>query len=206
MKTGSGESVLSHRRQFIGHASCLAAVGSLLVSGCTPRLNWRDVRDPQGLWAASFPAKPVSFRRTLPLPIENQTRMISLTLWAAVIDEQRFTLGVAEPQEPMPQEALPGLARGLEEAMLRNIEGMRGPQSAGVPAAAPVPQGQQGLSATGRLRLQPQAAPVPALLLMRTWIRPPYVIEAKVVGPTDGFEQEAAEQFLSSVVIAQARP
>ena len=202
MKTGSGEIALPHRRQFIGYASCLATLGSLLASGCTPRLNWRDVRDPQGLWAASFPAKPVSFRRTLPLPIENQTRMISLTLWAAVIDEQRFTLGLAEPQEPMAQEALQGLARGLEEAMLRNIEGTRALQAAGVPSP---PQGQQGLAATGRLRLQPQAAPVPALLLMRTWIRPPHVIEAKVVGPAEGFEQEAAEQFLSSVVVGQPR-
>lgn len=201
MKTGSGEIALPHRRRFVGYASCLATLGSLLASGCTPRLNWREVRDPQSLWAASFPAKPVSFGRTLPLPIENQTRMIRLTLWAAVIDEQRFTLGVAEPEEPMPQEALQGLARGLEEAMLRNIEGTRAPQA----AKAPAPQGQQVLSATGRLRLQPQAAPVPALLLMRTWTRPPYVIEAKVVGPAEGFEQEAAEQFLSSVVVGQAR-
>jgi len=201
MRTGSGGVALAHRRQFIGYASCLATVGGLLISGCTPRLNWREVRDPQGLWTASFPAKPVSFGRTLPLPVVDQARMIRLTLWAAVIDEQRFTLGVAEPQEPMPQEALQELARGLEEAMLRNIEGIRAPQA----AEAPAPQGQHGLSATGRLRLQPQAAPVPALLLMRTWIRPPYVIEAKVVGPAEGFEQEAAEQFLSSVVVGQTR-
>ncbi|MEY3669663.1 MAG: hypothetical protein ACO24G_05500 [Burkholderiaceae bacterium] len=204
MNTRSGEIGILERRQFIGYASCLAALGGLVVTGCTPRLNWREVRDPQGLWTASFPAKPVSFRRTfpLPLPVENQARVISLTLWAALIDEQRFTLGVAEPQESLSQEALQGLAQGLEEAMLRNLEGMRAPQTAGAPA----PNRQAGrFTATGRLRLTPQAAPVPALLHMQTWVRPPYVIEAKVVGPTEGFEEEAAEQFLSSVMVGQAR-
>ena len=219
MKTGSGEIGLAQRRQFMGYASCFAAVGSsLLVSGCTPRLNWREVRDPQGLWTASFPAKPVSVSRTLSLPMGNQPQVIRLTLWAAMIDEQRFTLGVAEPQAPTVPETLQGLARSLEEAMLRNIEGTR-IQPATMQAATPgsIAEKESGresrngggdrqtLWATGSLRLERASAPLPASLAMRTWIRPPHVIEAQVVGPREGFEQEAAEQFLSSVVIVPPR-
>lgn len=221
----------------------LALGASAAVSGCTPRLNWRVVRHPEGLWQASFPGKPVSFTRQLvlhnslpvggdshsgflrngqakrngPLDTAHDTLAIlprqgtdqaasfqeesalpfSLTLWAVAVDEQRYTLGLAQPIAAVDQPRLRLLARGLELAMVRNISGTQ--TSATIEQRA-----HRATSATGSIRLSAAGEPVPARLAMRTWVSPSYVVEAMVVGPEAGFEPEAADQFLASVQVASA--
>ena len=209
MSPSSGTRAPACRRRFFGGAFGLCTAALVFGTGCTPRLNWRVVRHPEGLWTASFPAKPVSFSRTLSLPLRKGAAAIRLTLWAAVIDEQRFTLGIAQPMPEAaraeadarptgPDPLLADLARGLKEAMLRNIA------SESTPGEAMDTLPAERLSAIGSLRLVPDAPPVSARLEMRTWVRAPYVFEAKVVGPVEGFDLDAADQFLSSVVTLPA--
>ncbi|MGA1252940.1 MAG: hypothetical protein ACO3WN_03800 [Burkholderiaceae bacterium] len=219
----------------------LALGATAAVSGCTPRLNWRVVRHPEGLWQASFPGKPVSFTRQLVLQnsppvggdsqpgllqngqtkpdgprdtaldtlailprqgtdqaasLQEETALpFSLTLWAVVVDEQRYTLGLAQPIAAVDPPRLRLLARGLELAMVRNISGAQ--------TRATIEQRtHRATSATGSIRLSAAGEPVPARLAMRTWVSPSYVVEAMVVGPESGFEPEAADQFLASVQVA----
>ena len=189
-----------------------------LLVGCTPRLNWRDIRHPEGFWRASFPGKPVSYTRQLALQhtVEPQDPLItsqphpsvsplpaelslpfSLTLWAVAIDEQRFTIGLAQPSRPASPVQLRRLALGLEQAMVRNISGTfsSAPRS-GPPGNNPVP-----LEALGQVSLSASGALVPARLRMRTWVTAAHVVEALVVGPQISFEEEAVDQFLMSVSV-----
>lgn len=242
----SGDTRLStrSRRGFLRRwltVTSLALGASAAVSGCTPRLNWRVVRHPEGLWQASFPGKPVSFTRQLVLrtalpaggdshsgrPQNEQAKRdglpdtahetpvimprqgsdqaaslqdesalpFSLTLWAVVVDEQRFTLGLAQPLAAAEPPRLRLLARGLELAMVRNISGSQ-------TSATTEQRTHRATSATGSIRLSAAGEPLPARLAMRTWVTPSYVVEAMVVGPESGFEPEAADQFLASVQVA----
>lgn len=242
----SGDTRLStrSRRGFLRRwltVTSLALGASAAVSGCTPRLNWRVVRHPEGLWQASFPGKPVSFTRQLVLrtalpaggdshsgrPQNEQAKRdglpdtahetpvimprqgsdqaaslqdesalpFSLTLWAVVVDEQRFTLGLAQPLAAAEPPRLRLLARGLELAMVRNISGSQ-------TSATTEQRTHRATSATGSIRLSAAGEPLSARLAMRTWVTPSYVVEAMVVGPESGFEPEAADQFLASVQVA----
>lgn len=213
----------SSRRRFLRDYTTFAAfgLGALTpLAGCTPRLNWRMVRHPDALWQASFPGKPTTFTRQLVLHSLSTTNLsitprleaspapdtpkhpgltlpFALTLWAVVIDEQRFTLGLAQPVASLDVETLGLLARGLEQAMVRNIFGT---ETGTVSQAAAYRQ----TSAIGTVRLAASGDGLPARLVMRTWVTSMYVVEALVVGPESGFEPEAAEQFLSSVQVAGA--
>lgn len=237
---------LRSRRGFLRrciNVTSLALGASAAASGCTPRLNWRVVRHPDGLWQASFPGKPVSFSRelelrsALPVRGDSSTKSLengrakhhsvqgtshdapvimprqgtdqsaslqeesalpfSLTLWAVVVDEQRYTLGLAQPLTAAEPEHLQLLARGLELAMVRNISGIQ--------TAETIEQrNHRATSASGSIRLSAAGEQLPARLAMRTWVSPGYVVEALVVGPESGFEPEAADQFLASVQVASA--
>lgn len=215
----------SSRRRFLRDYTAFTALGLGALSpltGCTPRLNWRIARHPEGLWQASFPGKPVTFTRQLMLRSLPNTGLsitprleasaaadtpkdpglalpFALTLWAVVIDEQRFTIGLAQPGAPVDAGALRLLARGLELAMVRNLSAT---EAKPVFEAAAYRQ----TSAIGSVRLASASDSLPARLLMRTWVTAMHVVEALVVGPESGFEPEAAEQFLSSVQVAGALP
>jgi hypothetical protein len=178
------------------------------------------VRHPDALWQASFPGKPVTVTRQLVLrSLPNNELSITprleasqaadtpkhsglalpfaLTLWAVVVDEQRFTIGLAQPVASVDAAALGLLARGLEQAMVRNILGTE-TKPASMAAA------YRQTSAIGTVRLASPGDSLPARLVMRTWVTTMHVVEALVVGPESGFEPEAAEQFLSSVQVAGA--
>jgi hypothetical protein len=131
-----------------------------------------------------------------PLPAE-LSLPFSLTLWAVAIDEQRFTIGLAQPSRPASPVQLRRLALGLEQAMVRNISGTfsSAPRS-GPPGNNPVP-----LEALGQVSLSASGALVPARLRMRTWVTAAHVVEALVVGPQISFEEEAVDQFLMSVSV-----
>jgi hypothetical protein len=211
---------LSRRNFLLATAWVHVALG---LNGCTPRLNWREVRHADGLWRASFPGKPVSFGRDLALRTDKPGSLgeivprasvtavpdgsvtwlpFSLTLWAVVIDEQRYTLGLAQPAAPVEEPLLTRMAHALEAAMVRNIAGdssitpgVSQTQSGGSP-------GSQVITATGVIPDASGKTSLPARLQMRTWVAPSFVIEALVVGPQSSFESDAAEQFLSSVVVS----
>lgn len=208
------------RRSFLLAAAWLSL--GLGVGGCTPRLNWREVRHAEGLWRASFPGKPVSFGRDLALRTTQRSTLteilaraavpavpdasdtwlpFSLTLWAVVIDEQRYTLGLAQPAMPVAEKVLTLLADALETAMVRNIAG----DAVVTPEVSQAPSGGRSgsrvIAATGVVPDTTGKSSVAAYLQMRTWIAKSFVLEALVVGPQSSFESDAADQFLSSVVL-----
>lgn len=187
---------------------------------CTPTLNWRTVRHPDGLWQATFPGKPVMVVRTIPLSHQGRVQPIELTLWATKVQEHRFTLGVARisgegPDHPKAQNtsalSTQEIAESLESAMVRNIQGQRLAPSGlsgysslqGVPTNLSIIR-RPRISATGQIQLDLKKDPVAAILSMQTWVTPTQVIEALVIGPEEGFLSEASDQFIASVEIRVA--
>lgn len=163
-------------------------------------------REPDTNWQVAFPAKPVSVKRTLALT-DPPNSTIELQLWAANVNEVRYTVGYArwlgDQQDLAKQELLAG---ALESAMLSNISAH---QQTSEPASNLASSNEARpsdsdvtarplLKAVGTILLNPKKGPVEAQLWMQTHVRTSDVLEAIVLGPTETFSQEAAEQFLSS--------
>jgi hypothetical protein len=174
----------------------------LSLTGCTPELNWRIHREPDSNWQASFPAKPVSVKRTITVSDTPNTKF-ELQLWAANVNEVRYTIGQArwlsEFNDPT---GLQRLAKHLENAILNNIAaGEKSFDSTSVPTAISTQEDGTSrplLKAVGTILLDPKKDPVDARLWIQTHTRSTDVVEAIVLGPAKSFSTEAAEQFISS--------
>lgn len=166
------------------------------LAGCSPTYDWREVRDAEVGWSILFPGKPVVVTRTVALQPSPEltsgraTTEISLTMHASRIKDVSFALGLVKLEGKTPAER-GAIRRALEASRVKNIRGRIDsidPKALGSP-----------LSASGTLQLKANGDPVPARLLMRSVVRNGWVIEAIVVGPSDGFPQDEAQQFLDSL-------
>jgi len=166
------------------------------LAGCSPTYDWREVRDAEVGWSILFPGKPMVVTRTVALQPSPEltpgraTTEISLTMHASRIKDVSFALGLVKLEGKTPAER-EAVRRALEASRVKNIRGRIDsidPKALGSP-----------LSARGTLQLKANGDPVPARLLMRSVVRNGWVIEAIVVGPSHGFPQDEAQQFLDSL-------
>lgn len=194
------QSILAPRRFAVG-------LLSILLVGCSPRLDWREIQDDAAGWRATFPGKPVEVSRQLSLP--DGLGSIRLTLRSTRVDDAMFAVGWADADSPAVREA-------LESAMLANIAA----DVASTQRKTVVTFGQQMMEviAAGRMRLTPDGPPIPARLMMRSTItahgavpdtsendkRPNRwrVIEIIAVGPTAQITDDDARQFVESLRIS----
>ena len=156
-----------------------SVLATLLLGGCNPTYNWRDVASPDGAYKALFPAKPATFTR----PVDLDGLRVEMTMTAAEVDGATFAIGSASaPSAAQAQTALPAMRR----ALLRNI---------GVAdAAAPLAAGSDGLQvdATGSSNGRPLR------LHGRFVARGARIYQIIVLGATDAAPPEQVEQFLTS--------
>lgn len=169
-------------------------LGSMLVLGCTPTMDWRVVHHADGGWKALFPAKPVEVSRTLVLP--GAQRQVTLTLKSARIDHTMYAVGhIANGSNTNREE--------LEAAMLANIRAT--PDQ--VVRSEVMVQNQRFIEirANGLMLVDPVKPAVPARLIMRSAVisvpsgLPARVIEIIAVGPNDALTEEYARQFIDSL-------
>jgi hypothetical protein len=85
---------------------------SLIMLGCSPKYDWREIRNDDFRWKALFPDKPVSVTRTFTPP--NAQTSVSLTLQSSRIDDSLFAIGSIPDGSPT-------TAKELESVMLANI-------------------------------------------------------------------------------------
>jgi len=98
------------RRLFAASAAALC----LLLSGCSPKYNWRDYASPDAPYRVMFPAKPATFTRTIDL----DGMQVAMTMTAAEVDGATFAVGAAEaPDAARAQAAL----EAMQVALVRNI-------------------------------------------------------------------------------------
>jgi hypothetical protein len=94
------------------------AFAVLLLSACSPRYDWREVRPAEGGWVASFPARVQSAVREIDLG----GKRVSMAMHAARVDGVAFAIGIASLPEGSGEIADQAPA-SLKAAMLRNIQG-----------------------------------------------------------------------------------
>lgn len=111
-----------------------AALWGALAAGCSPALDWREVR-PEGSGAqALFPCKPKSHSR----PVRLGGATVTMTMVACDIEGMTFALGHADIGDPAQVgAALAGLRQALADN-LRTSEERALPLT--VPGATPNPQ------------------------------------------------------------------
>jgi hypothetical protein len=175
---------------------CAGGLG-LIMLACTPKYDWREVRNDELRWKAMFPAKPVEVSRSFTLP--NANTAVTLTLQSAKIDNNLFAIGWI-------RNTTKSTTEHLESAMLANI--------AATPASIRRSTVQKhGLSmselrASGTIRDTASKTDRPASLWMRTFTvttpsapgKPPaqHVIEVVVIGPMNELQTTDAELFIES--------
>jgi hypothetical protein len=176
----------------------------MLVAGCSPRMDWREIGNEAAGWRATFPAKPVEVSRQIELP--NGVGPIRLTLRSARVDDAMFAVGWAESSAP-------GVREALESAMLANI----GAEGKSIQRKTIETSGQQliEVSASGRMQLSPEGPPTPARLVMRSTVLADSngdkrknssdsratmrIVEIIAVGPTAQISDDEARQFVESL-------
>ncbi|HEV7856676.1 MAG TPA: hypothetical protein VGO72_06935 [Herminiimonas sp.] len=96
-------------------ASC-AIAAALAIMACSPKFDWRDVRNDSASYMVAMPDKPVTFSRDIDL----QGVKVSMTMTAAEIDNVTFAVGTAElPDATQAQVSL----NAMKIALVRNIGG-----------------------------------------------------------------------------------
>jgi hypothetical protein len=169
--------------------------------GCSPRLDWREVQLEAIGGSALFPGKPVEVSRKLQMG--GMQDAITLTLRSARIDSTVFAVGWV-------LDAGPDTREKLEAAMLANIGA-----EASMVSRQTLKQSDRVIhevAASGKMRLQPDSAPVPARLWMRSLtidLTVPekagarQVIEVIAAGPAHELKEEDARLFIESLKLSQ---
>lgn len=193
----NGLSILVRRMPITALLASIAVLGL----GCSPKMDWREIRQEAIGAKALFPAKPVEVSRTLPSP--DGASPFTLTLKSARIDQTMFALGwvIDGPEN----------ARSLlEAAMLANIQA----DAASIQREHLMIGKQQihELQATGSMRPDASSPTVPARLWMRSLVAAipasqgkgsTITIEIIAVGPAQQLREEDARQFIESLSFSQ---
>jgi hypothetical protein len=172
-----------------------------IIYGCSPRMDWREVRLEAIGGSALFPGKPVEVSRTLQMGSPQDA--FTLTLRSARIDSTVFAVGWVLHAGPDTREK-------LEAAMLANIGA-----EASMVSRQTLKQNDpviHEVAASGEMRLRPDSAPVPARLWMRSLtidrVVPGQagarqVIEVIAAGPAHELKEEDARLFIESLKLSQ---
>lgn len=175
-----------HAGMFNVHAGMRAAppliLASLLLSACSPELNWREVHATEGAYTILMPAKPASHSRRLKLDAIDA----DMTLRGAEVNKVSYVVGAVTLSSPaQAQQALAAMQTG----MLRNI-------AAGTPQQRTVLVDKLPMT---ELSAQGKAPSGQALSLRaRFAARGNRAYQAVVLGPAAQVQDEAAQTFLES--------
>ncbi len=110
------------------------AAGLSLLTGCSPRLDWRESRLPSGEILFQLPARPASMTRRIHLRKED----IEMTMVGAEVESLAFTVAIARGQAGARPEDLARHLEDMRDQMLRNISSSFVSVSASKTLAVPV--------------------------------------------------------------------
>ena len=157
---------------------CAGLLLSMLVAGCSPEYNWREVAVGDDVGLVLFPDKPKDETRTL----EFSGHQVQFTLTTAKVGDNIFAVGHA----PWPKALLGDdeLRRDMGRAVISSLY-----QNLGSEAPAELPAfGESFDVEDSTIRLQ-----------ARVWVSRQGLVEGLVMGPADGFPSAEAVAFLDSV-------
>ena len=168
-----------------GRRTARAMAIALVLAGCTPALDWREVRPEGASVALSLPCKPSVFARKVALA----ESVVELSLHACSASGVTWALAHADMGDPAKVTAA---LRELRQSAAANLGAALPPLAAMAPPGA-TPNAESGRSVLeGRL---PDGRQVGELVLV--FARGTRVFQATAVG--DRVPVEAADTFASSI-------
>ena len=180
-------------------APCLLLLALL---GCSPKLDWREVRSAADAYAVSLPGKPQVVTRDLDLPLAGGSQKVSMTMTSAGVGPTMFAVGVAHLPAGVPQDA-----SAVQEAiaffragLLRNI-GVRAAENESIPtlgaSGAATVRGATSFEARGQLD-RPGETPTPARLAARIYVVDDRLYQIVAMGRAADLPDHEIETFFTS--------
>ena len=93
-----------------------ALLGVFLISACSPKFDWREVRNEEANFVVLLPAKPASYARDIHL----EELKVNMKMQAAQVDEISFAVGFVHVDATMDSAKL---LAAMKNGMLKNIQG-----------------------------------------------------------------------------------
>jgi len=170
-------------------AFCTLAL-AVLLSACSPALDWRDYRSPDAPFTALFPGKPSVLTREINL----DGQKVQLTMTASEAEGNTFAIGTAVmANAALAQAALPA----MQAALLRNINGQVSKETASsashISSTGSHLQTSLEMAATGSRNGQP------VQLSARFVARDTRIFQIVIVGDASKLSRENIDTFMDGV-------
>jgi hypothetical protein len=164
-----------------------ATIYALVLSACTPTLDWREVHGANGAFSILLPAKPASYSRMV--NVDGQQVMMTMT--AAEVDS--VTYGVGTAAFPDAEKARLALT-SMKSALVKNIGGtVSREQLSGDKAAGITTIEVDALGSSPASRGHP-----PIRLVARFVAKDKQVYQVVMMGRPDKFSNDGIDTFLNS--------
>lgn len=157
-------------------ARCLYALGLAAIvfglSACSPEYDWRDIRNEEGGYLITFPAKPTTAARQVKLGGQNRP----MTMQAAKVKHTMFAVGVVtlpDSQSEQGQALRTQILQEMQQGLMANLQGgalvTQSTQAISGQTAGNPPQVWQGvlLKETGQAKGEANARRMTAYILAR---------------------------------------
>lgn len=183
-----------HVLSFFSHAALgtrYAALVSLsllmMLSGCDPALNWREVRSADAGYTVLLPAKPSTAERSVDL----NGLQVTMRMTAAETEDMNFAVASAVIADDAQRATA---LQAMQTAMTRNIQGQI--------TAQKTVMLKPGVSAT-EIRVTGKAARSgkPVVMFARFLAHGSRVYQLIALGPPEKLDAEAAETFMNSFTL-----
>ncbi|MEO6921432.1 MAG: hypothetical protein ABI171_20690 [Collimonas sp.] len=159
----------------------------LLLSACSPKFNWREVRSKEAPYSVLLPTKPSTFSR----PIDLDGMPLTMTMTASKVDDTVFAVGSATvPDAAKAQAAL----IAMKTALVKNINGIVRSEKSSAAASS-----TQGLSASIDIEAVGKTPGGKDEVLFGHFVsRDKQIYQVIVMGPAKEVSRENVDTFISS--------
>ena len=178
------------------------ALALAALFGCSPKLDWREVRSAADAYAVSLPGKPQVVTRDVELPLAGGAQKVSMTMTSAGVGPTMFAVGVAHLPAGTSRDtaAVTASMAYVRDGLLRNI-GVRSAEKE-TPSAlvAPPPatvRGATAFEARGQLARQGETAQ-PARLAARIYVVDDRLYQIVAMGRVADLPDHELETFFTS--------
>lgn len=157
--------------------ACIAC--AVLLSACSPKFDWREVRGPDAPYIVLLPTKPTSHTRTIDL----DGMQVSMTMTASDVDGVTFAVGSATLSDAT---QAPKALDAMKTALVRNIGGAIKQEKSSAAGAVPKVIDIEAGGTESRL------------LLARFIAKENRIYQVVLVGKEKTISRDAADTFFSS--------
>jgi hypothetical protein len=159
----------------------------LLLSGCTPTLDWREVRGSDAPFTVLLPAKPAV--RTRQIDLEGAKVMMTMT----AADADGVTFAVASAPVASPDAVGPAM-NAMKTALVRNIDGTVRKEQPSPTDYGPI----QAVDIEAIGKREKKTGSEPLLMFARFAAKDQRIYQAVVIGPEKAVTKDAVDTFFTS--------